>query len=92
MFNKTKIALSLALVLGAASAALAAPKHPVHHHQVAVVHQLPGASAYGYASSGRPDPALTSQALRDAMKREAAGDPRCRGGNCDPDWGTSDNY
>ena len=77
MFNKTKVALSLALVLGAASAAMAAPKHPVHHHQAAVVRQLPGASAFGFASSGSFDPALTSPALRDALRREAAGDKRC---------------
>ena len=85
MLRKSKIAL--ALVLGTASAAMAADKHPVHHQRSAIERQLPGADAYGYANSaGSTDPAVL-----DAMKRQAAGDPRCRGGNCDP-WGNGDIY
>ena len=54
MVSKSKIALFLAIVLGAASGAMAATKHPVHH-RVAVEHQQ-GASAYGYANSGYAAP------------------------------------
>jgi hypothetical protein len=92
MFKYTKIALSLALVLGAASAATAAPKHRVHH-RAPIERILSGAAAYGAfarSGTGHVDPALTSPALFSAQKREAAGDPRCWGGNCDPLWG--DDY
>jgi hypothetical protein len=51
MLSRTKIALALAIVLGAASAAMAATTHPAHHHRAAVKRQLSGAGAYGYASS-----------------------------------------
>jgi hypothetical protein len=50
MVSKSKIALSLALVLGTASVAMAATKHPVHHR--VAVEQQAGANAYGYANSG----------------------------------------
>jgi hypothetical protein len=51
MLTKSKIALSLALVLGMASAAAAATKHPIHHHQGAVVERVaPAGTAYGYAA------------------------------------------
>jgi hypothetical protein len=53
MLTKTKIALSAALVLGTASAALAATKHPVRHDEKAVQARTTaqGANAYGYAPS-----------------------------------------
>jgi hypothetical protein len=51
MVSKSKIALSLAIVLSAASGAMAATKHPVHH-RVAVEQQQTGANAYGYANNG----------------------------------------
>jgi hypothetical protein len=51
MVSTSKIALSLAIILGAASGAMAATKHPVHH-RVAVERQVAGANAYGYANSG----------------------------------------
>jgi hypothetical protein len=54
MVSKSKIALSLAIILGTASGAMAATKHPVRH-RVAVEQpaaQAPGADAYGYANSG----------------------------------------
>jgi hypothetical protein len=41
MLNKTKIALSLALVLATASAAIAAPKHPVQKKTTPVVRAVP---------------------------------------------------
>jgi hypothetical protein len=44
MFNTTKIALSLALVLGTASGALAATKHPAHGHRTAAASQVPAAA------------------------------------------------
>ena len=87
MLNKSKTALVLALVLGAASGATAATKHPVHHQRSAVERQRSGANAYGYAgsaSSGNTDPVFL-----DALRRQAAGDPRCWGGNCDPNWSSS---
>jgi hypothetical protein len=51
MLTKSKIALSLALVLGTASAAMATPKHPVHRHQTAVVHQVPAAAYQSFGSA-----------------------------------------
>jgi hypothetical protein len=53
MSTKSKIAFALVMVLGTASAAMAAAKHPVHHHQGAVVERhVPAGSAYGYATHG----------------------------------------
>jgi hypothetical protein len=54
MLNKSKIALALMLVLGTASAATAATKHPVRHrttveHRTTIAHQSIGRGAYGYA-------------------------------------------
>jgi hypothetical protein len=47
--SKTKIVLStLAIVVGTASGAMAATKHPVHH-RVAVEQPVTGANAYGYS-------------------------------------------
>ena len=90
MLSKSKIAL--ALVLGTASAAMAADKHPVDDQRSTVERQLPGANAYGYANSGEyANSGNTDPAVLDALKRQAAGDPRCRGGNCDP-WGKGDVY
>jgi hypothetical protein len=86
MSTKSKIALSLALALGTASAAMAAPKHVVHHHRIAAARPLSGANAYGYANFGARNPAQADPAVLEALKRQAAGDPRCWGGNCDPIW------
>jgi hypothetical protein len=89
MSTKVKIALSLALALGTASAAMAAPKHVVHHQRIAVqrqVPEVPGANAYGFANFGAHNPAPTDPAVLEALKRQAAGDPRCWGGSCDPIW------
>ncbi len=54
MLNKTKIALSLAVILGTASAASAATKHPVRHETVpALEQQVPVVSEgiYGYSAT-----------------------------------------
>jgi hypothetical protein len=56
----TKIAFALALTLGAASAASAATKHPIHHHRAPVAsQQAPANSSYGYVAapsrSGNPN-------------------------------------
>jgi hypothetical protein len=67
MFNMTKIALSMAIVLGTVSGGLAATKHPTRHHRgTAVVRQAPaatagntafGSAAFGYAAPFRvPQP------------------------------------
>jgi len=56
MLNKSKIALSLALVLGAASTATAATKHPVHRHNTAVVQPAPRAAYETYGSTGGAAP------------------------------------
>ena len=45
MLTKSKIALALALVLGTASIATAAPRHAVRHHTTRIERQVP-ASAY----------------------------------------------
>jgi hypothetical protein len=49
MLTKSKIALALALVLGTASVAMAAPKHVVHRQVPAAAYQ-----AFGQATSGAP--------------------------------------
>ena len=54
MLNKSKIALSLALVLGAASTAMAVTKHPVHRHPTAVVQPAPSAAYETCGSTGGP--------------------------------------
>jgi hypothetical protein len=81
MLNKTKIALSLAIVLGTASAGLAATKHPVVHHRVAVERQLSGASAYGFANES---PSTGNGGQYDPYNHQQV---KCFGGACDPEWG-----
>jgi hypothetical protein len=51
MLTKSKIALALTLVLGTASAALAAPKHPVDHQRTAVERQVPANAYQSYGSA-----------------------------------------
>jgi hypothetical protein len=87
MLSKTKFALSLAIVLGTASAGLAATKHPVHHHRVAVERQLPGANAYGYAN-GSANPATPNGGPYDPYNHQQV---KCIGGACDPEWGIDDS-
>jgi hypothetical protein len=54
MLTKSKIALSLALVLGTASVAVAAPTHSVRHHSATIQRQVP-ANAYLSLGSVRPN-------------------------------------
>lgn len=51
MLTRSKFALSLAIMLGTASAAMAATKHPVHRHHVTVQRQVPAAAlqSFGFA-------------------------------------------
>jgi hypothetical protein len=86
MSIRSKIALSLVLVLGTASAALSAPKHPVHLHRVAVERQLLGASAYGYANPANP--ARTTSGPYDPYNHQEV---KCFGGTCNPEWGINDS-
>jgi hypothetical protein len=87
MLTMSKVALGLAVVLGTASAGVSAPRHAVHH-RAAIARRAPGVGAYGYANFGIADPAATSASVIEALRRQAAGDRRCRGGNCDPTGGS----
>jgi hypothetical protein len=53
MLNKSKVAFALALVLGTASIAMAAPRHTVHRHVPAAAYQTYGQAGaprdYGFA-------------------------------------------
>jgi hypothetical protein len=51
MFNTSKIALSLALVIATASGAMAAGKHPVRGHGPAVARQVPAAALQSFGSA-----------------------------------------
>ncbi|HEY7300747.1 MAG TPA: hypothetical protein VH684_22850 [Xanthobacteraceae bacterium] len=55
MLTNSKIALSVALVLATASAALAAPKHAVRH-QTATVRQVPANAYLSFGSVRRNEP------------------------------------
>ena len=56
MLTKSKIGLSIALVLATASAATAAPRHPVRQHSAtvhsAMARQLPASSYLSFGSAG----------------------------------------
>ena len=52
MLTTSKIALSLALVLTMASAAVAAPKRPIHHHSATEVQRRASAGREGYRAFG----------------------------------------
>jgi hypothetical protein len=83
MINQTNIAVALAIVLGTASGAAAATKHPVHHNRTAVHHVTKDAYESFGAASG-------------TTKQPAGYDPydattvRCIGGTCAPMWGQAD--
>ena len=53
MLTNSKLALSVALVLATASAAVAAPKHAVRH-QTPSVQQVPAGTYLSFASAPRP--------------------------------------
>jgi hypothetical protein len=50
MLTNSKIALSVALVLATASAAVAAPKHAVRHQPTTTVQQVPASTYLSFAS------------------------------------------
>jgi hypothetical protein len=52
MFNRTNIALALAIALGTTSGGFAATKHPIHHHRGAVAQRQAPAGTEGYAAFG----------------------------------------
>jgi hypothetical protein len=75
MLTNSKIALSLALVLGTVSAGLAAPKHAVRHH-TAIQRQVP-AGAYLSFGSVRPTGSVntpTYMKIQDIGLKENLGD------------------
>jgi hypothetical protein len=53
MLTNSKLALSVALVLATASAAVAAPKHAVHHQTATTVQQVPAGAYLSFASVPR---------------------------------------
>ena len=64
MLTSLKIALSVALVLATASAAIAAPKHAVRH-QTAVARQVPAGAYLSFAR--RPDLGVGSARASDRV-------------------------
>lgn len=85
MLNKTKIALSLAIVLGAASGATAATKHPVHRHQTVAERQVPAAALRSFGSAaGQNANGLPATNYGDPYNHE---ERKCFGGACGEDWG-----
>jgi hypothetical protein len=52
MSGKSKVALAVAIVLGTASAAVSAPKHPLHQRHQAMVKQHVPLRAYPYQRFG----------------------------------------
>jgi len=71
MLINSNIALSIALVLATASAAIAAPKHPVRH-QTPTVQQVPAGAYLSFASAPRTNAAnepayikIQDQGIRD---------------------------
>jgi hypothetical protein len=64
--TNSKIVLSLALVLGTASGAIAATKHPIHQQRAAVEQQVPaGGESYGSARQTPSEPAYMRVQDRD---------------------------
>ena len=59
MLTDSKIALSIAIVLATASAAVAAPHKPAVHHQTATARHLPAAS-YLHTGSARSGDSVNS--------------------------------
>jgi hypothetical protein len=84
MINQTKIAVALAIVLGTASGAAAATKHPVHHNRTAVHQVTKGA----YESFGAATGTTSQQPL--GYDPWDATTVRCIGGTCAPMWGQAD--
>ena len=70
MLTNTKIALSVALVLATASAALAAPKHAVRH-QTVTVRQVPANAYSSFGSVRRSEP--SNMKIQDIGFKESLG-------------------
>jgi hypothetical protein len=90
----SKIALALAVTLGAASAASAASQHAVSHHRSHVAqHRAPAAAynSYGFAASPtvRTGPGVSpeDQGPYDPYNHQQV---KCIGGSCAPEWGLDD--
>jgi hypothetical protein len=90
----TKIAFALAMTLGAASAAAAATKYPIHHHRGAALEQRIPAAAYrsfgrvnGTEGSGTYDSHGQVTCGSDACDPYNHQQVKCIGGACDPEWG-----
>jgi len=71
MLTHSKIAFSVALVLATASAAVAAPRHPIRH-QTPTVQQVPAGAYLSFASAPRTNAAnepayikIQDQGIRD---------------------------
>ena len=76
MLTRSKIALSLALVLGTASAAAAATKHPAHDQRTAVERQAPAAAyqSFGSARGNGPVQEPTYMYIQDEGYRNSLGE------------------
>ena len=70
MLTNSKIALSLALVLATASAALAAPKHTVRH-QASIARQVPAGTYLSLARAAGSEPSYMK--IQDQGFRENLG-------------------
>jgi hypothetical protein len=87
MLTKSKIMLSLAIALSAASVANAAPKHAAHRHQVAQRVTVSAYQSFGSAQGaqgGRTVSGLSPDHLGDPYNHQ---ERKCFGGACGADWG-----
>jgi hypothetical protein len=77
MLAKSKIALSLALVLAAASAATAATKHPVHHPRASIARQASPNAYQAYGSASPNDTRLSHEPanvyIQDQLDKDSGG-------------------
>jgi hypothetical protein len=85
MINQTRIAIALAIVLGTASVAVAATKHPVSQHRHAVAHV--SKRAYESFGSAAAAPADTNWSAKLGYDPYDSTTVRCLGGTCAPNWG-----
>jgi hypothetical protein len=73
MLTKSKLALSLMLVLGTASVATAATKHSVRHQRTAVERQVPASAYQSYGSARGPGSEPEYMRIQDRDFRESNG-------------------
>src|SRR5215831_4207303 len=64
MLTNSNIALSIALVLATASAAIAAPRHAVRHQTATTVQQSPAGAYLSFASASRTNSANESAYIK----------------------------